>query len=302
MYNTSEKREVDAAKKCAAITVNSQYSDNDWRLLLLNIRCNETEYCLINIYSPTADHEDEQVTFYDNLERIIESNLGKKIIIGGDFNTTFADIDRYSLTAHRNNRVSNKINQLIKQYDLIDIWRVRNPDKRRYTWRKGNPLVQSRLDFYLISTDASFDIFDCDIKPSIKTDHSMLVIKLLKPSPSDRGKGLWKFNSSLLSDIDFVEYIKGMIRTLKDQYSYLSDKSLKWKIIKMDLRNAIMQYSRTQSNLRREYENQLNKKHDELYKLCEESQEKDIHEELAQVKLDLENINSIKCEGYRIRA
>ena len=35
--------------------------------------------------------------------------------------------------------------------DLIDIWRTRNPDSTLFTWRQKKPIIQRRLDFWLIS-------------------------------------------------------------------------------------------------------------------------------------------------------
>ena len=32
---------------------------------------------------------------------------------------------------------------------LCDTWRVRNPNISQYTWKTLNPLVQSRLDYFL---------------------------------------------------------------------------------------------------------------------------------------------------------
>ena len=36
-------------------------------------------------------------------------------------------------------------------YDLVDVWRIRNPNKRNFTWRQKKPLIQRRLDYWLIS-------------------------------------------------------------------------------------------------------------------------------------------------------
>ena len=33
--------------------------------------------------------------------------------------------------------------------DLVDVWRIVNPDSRRYTWRRKNPESHCRLDFSL---------------------------------------------------------------------------------------------------------------------------------------------------------
>ena len=34
-------------------------------------------------------------------------------------------------------------------YDLGDIWRIRNPDKKQYTWRQKRPFVQRRLSLII---------------------------------------------------------------------------------------------------------------------------------------------------------
>ena len=36
-------------------------------------------------------------------------------------------------------------------YDLVDIWRIRNPNKIKFTWRQKKPFIQRHLDYWLIS-------------------------------------------------------------------------------------------------------------------------------------------------------
>ena len=62
-------------------TITSKETDNSGRILVLNILSEDTEYCLINIYAPTSDHEIEQMNFYNNLENIVETNTGKKSLL-----------------------------------------------------------------------------------------------------------------------------------------------------------------------------------------------------------------------------
>jgi len=33
----------------------------------------------------------------------------------------------------------------------VDIWGMRNPDNKRFTWRQKNPIIQRRLDYWFIS-------------------------------------------------------------------------------------------------------------------------------------------------------
>ena len=57
------------------------------------------------------------------------------------------------------------------EYNLIDIWRLRNPDKRQFTWRKRNPIIQGRIDFWVVSDDLQDDVKKTEIIPAIETDH-----------------------------------------------------------------------------------------------------------------------------------
>ena len=59
---------------------------------------------------------------------------------------------------------------------LSDPWRVLNPDTKRFTWRKNNPIKQARLDFFLMSSELLNLIDLAEILPGYRTDHSMVVI------------------------------------------------------------------------------------------------------------------------------
>ena len=67
---------------------------------------------------------------------------------------------------------------IMEELNICDIWRVRNPDSTRYTWKTLNLLVQRRLDFFLISNDLQIHIGKADIKPAISTDHSAITLEL----------------------------------------------------------------------------------------------------------------------------
>ena len=64
------------------------------------------------------------------------------------------------------------IQDLCLDFDLVDIWRIRNPDSKRFTWRQRNPFIQRRLDYWLISDVCQDDIEKSDIISSINSDHS----------------------------------------------------------------------------------------------------------------------------------
>ena len=83
-------------------------------------------------------------------------------------------------------------------------------ESRRYTWRKNNPIKQARLDFFLISENILCNILKSSIEPGYRTDHSFPNI-VLKINEFKKGRGLWKFNNSLLMEKEYLNLIKRYI-------------------------------------------------------------------------------------------
>ena len=66
---------------------------------------------------------------------------------------------------------------MIESLDLVDIWRALNPDTKRFTW--GGPgLKQSRLDYFLISSDLEPFVKNVDMDISYRSDHSPVYLTL----------------------------------------------------------------------------------------------------------------------------
>ena len=74
-----------------------------------------------------------------------------RIIIGGDFNVVNnPNLDCSGGTPKEKESIK-FLYTICLNYDLIDIWRTRNLDRRFFSWKQKNSLVQRRLDFWLIS-------------------------------------------------------------------------------------------------------------------------------------------------------
>ena len=102
--------------------------------------------------------------------------------------------------------------------NLIDIFRLCHPNDKRYTWRRKNPIKQARLDYFLIS-NSMFDLINtCNIKPGYISDHSIIQLEI-EFSKFQIGKGIWKFNTSLLSNQDYLKIIKKVINKEKVKYA-----------------------------------------------------------------------------------
>ena len=101
--------------------------------------------------------------------------------------------------------------------DLGDIWGDQNPLNKRFTWRRRNPSISCRLDFFLLSRHLYGKVAKSDIVAGYKTDHSMISLSL-GLTENIRGPGLWKLNTSFLTDEEYLKCIKKVILKTCDDY------------------------------------------------------------------------------------
>ena len=119
------------------------------------------------------------------------------------------------------------------------IWRVKNPTRRSFTWSQREPLIMSRLDCWLISNCLSDNVWNVDIIPSIKTDHSAIIIEFKDIDDRVKGPGIWKLNCSLLSDQLYVEEINRLIPSwVQEGTADLSDPHSVWDWVNTTLKNT----------------------------------------------------------------
>ena len=78
----------------------------------------------------------------------------------------------------------------MQETDLVDIWLIRNPQIRQYTHREMSKkeLVQSRIDFWLVSLALEYQITSTSIKPGNNSDHSIIKLGIELLETQNRGK------------------------------------------------------------------------------------------------------------------
>ena len=149
------------------------------------------------------------------------------------------------------------LQSFITELSLVDAWRVLNPDISRHTWRRKNPEIQCRLDFFLVSQSMMSNITQADILCGYKTDHSMITINTALHS-NPRGPSFWKMNTSFLTDVNYVNQIRTTIREVLSEYKNDTsvNPSLLWEMIKLKIREQSLKYAadRKANMLRKEEE------------------------------------------------
>lgn len=92
--------------------------------------------------------------------------------------------------------------------NLIDIWRHKHPSHKMYTWSNKDKSLQSRIDFWLISTD---NVERTDIEPTIFTDHKAISIRINLSERPKVNSDYWKLNKTLIQNHDFQNQIIKLI-------------------------------------------------------------------------------------------
>ena len=136
------------------------------------------------------------------------------------------------------------INSYCEDLDLIDVWRIQNPEQRRFTWRQKNPEIQCRLDFFLVSQCTSCNSINTDIAPGYKTDHSLVTLQISTHNNMRGQLGFWKLNTSFLKDEEYIKKIQSIITQTKDEYALDNTvtPNLLWEMIKMKIRETLIEF------------------------------------------------------------
>jgi exonuclease III len=221
----------------------------------------ETLY-IINLYAPNT--EQAKSVYYAHLQTVIDKygiSKNDNMIFGGDWNTILTPgLDKSGGVDRVGETVTTEMKHLLIDYGLVDIWRVKNPITKRFTYRQKRPLVQSRLDYFMITNRICDLVEKPQIMSSFCSDHSCISLKL-SPLPKDnRGKGYWKFNASLLHDEEYVAKLGHKLDQWMDEYDYFNDKRVKWEMLKFEIRNFTCDYAAKKKKELMQYEKMLQDK------------------------------------------
>ena len=156
--------------------IQKQITDKNGRYIIIDEMCADSRLALVNIYAPNDVYQ--QVLFFKELQHQLKDYAEETIIIGGDFNCTLTDIDKDGNPFSRKTPVIQEINNLFNMYELIDIWRQRNPNEEKFTWRNNSFKIQCRLDYSSISRQLVNLTKKCTIAFAPETDHSAIFIHL----------------------------------------------------------------------------------------------------------------------------
>lgn len=189
--------------------------DQDGNYIIIEITIQGKAIILVNIYGPNED----KPQFYREIKQKVLELENDNVIFCGDWNLVLdQELDTNNYVNINNPRARAVVLDFLVEDSYVDAWRVLNQGKRVFTWRKINPEIkQARLDYFLVSEETFQYVSDCEILPGYRTDHSGVLLTL-KLQTTDKGRGYWKFNNSLLKDKEYIKIVKDTISEVKNTY------------------------------------------------------------------------------------
>ena len=139
------------------IDILDQKSDKNGRILILKVKVEDRSFVLINLYN--SNNESDQIMTLSELTFLLNSIddiENQNIIFGGDFNFFFdSTIEASGGNPTLKKKTLTKFIEIKEKFNLCDIWRIRNPKAKRFTFRQNHVsgFIQRRLDYFFISNN-----------------------------------------------------------------------------------------------------------------------------------------------------
>ncbi len=271
------------------------------RIQFCEIEHNDKKVLFVNIYAPNSDTV--RVDFFEILRKFLLHEITwDNIVVGGDFNVVQNSLLDKIGGVFSKKKSQAVLSSLQKELNIIDIWRIQNPNKKAYTWYQKSPNIRCRLDYFLVSKSLVKTCQDSKIYDSIKTDHKIISLKL-DLGHSLRGPGFWKLNTSLLHDNDYVSIISNLIEQKWLEHADIRDIRVRWDLLKFEIQTATIQFSKYLAKARRQKESAILKQIEELdTKIVNDTASNDDLCQYEILKDEYEYLQEYKAKGSYIRS
>lgn len=243
--------------------VDRTLSDKNGRILILQGNIDGKKIVFANIYAPnlgsSTEHIEKYLDFMKELETLIEDAMSDEslLIVGGDFNLIMdKSVDAVGGNPTEYPECIEAWKNLSDHYNLIDIFRVRNGDKKLFTYAPmgNNPLnINRRLDYVLMPQEWEEWAQEERCLPLSITDHKLLKISLkMNNSQSEKGPSLWRHNDTHNTDPIFRDQLEeNFPNWLREAKEDLDNPASVWEYLKFKIKTFSRRFAMDKSKANR---------------------------------------------------
>ena len=105
----------------------------------------------------------------------------------------------------------------------------------------------ARLDYFLTTPDIHSQLRKIEISHGYRTDHSLIHLEIT-PFNLKRGKGFWKFNTTLLYDPEYIQMVQKVIDDTAHNHTSTNNlnhghNQMLFEMLKLNIRGHSIAYS-----------------------------------------------------------
>ena len=116
----------------------SSCKDENGRIVCVSVKTNDKCYVICNVYAPNTDNAEFFLKAIELSENFLDRDA---IIFGGDFNLVMdPNVDRNGSKCNHDKSLAVLL-EFMEKENLCDVWRVFNPNRRRYTGTDGRGTI-----------------------------------------------------------------------------------------------------------------------------------------------------------------
>ncbi len=222
-----------------------QYTDEDDRIIILNLKSDLIHLNVANIYCPNDPRENLN-KIESMYEKLLEYNFKfpeSHIIIAGDMNVCMSDLDSINrCQTNRETIVVSNIKDNNKLLKVTDSYRYHNPTKG-YTWNRGTCF--SRLDYIFASESILRYLKTSNIDWAFdSSDHASVEIVFEIPRTDRPGPGISRTNMIVLDNPKLVKQIKNELQDYLLQIPTHWNPNTKLEFLKVGIRTIMSEVAK----------------------------------------------------------
>ena len=156
---------------------------------------------MINLYNPNNEKEKaEDLNTLLTMMKTTDIDENWNLLLAGNFNA-FSNENLEFCGENRpfKQKFVAKMTEIIETFNLFDICRIRNPKRKKFSFRQRrcSAFIQRRLDYIFISNVLQESILNKKVLPAFLSGHSPVLILYNEMKNKPDGPDFWKFSSSL---------------------------------------------------------------------------------------------------------
>ena len=274
-------------------TVTTVATDIEGRVVSIILNYEEIEINIISIYAPTDDTERRR--FFLSLQQYPKTT--EHVIVAGDFNCIGdLNLDKDGGNPLRGLAGNAELLQWTTSLKLADLWRIKHPKVKSYTWHNTNHTIRTRIDKFFINEPLT-DQAQTTIEACPYSDHDAVAMILTIPTENPRGPGVWKLNVNILKDKQYKHEMNCFLKYWITQEESHEDTAIWWDDLKEQVKRISIKHTVRKVRERRAKKDKLST---ELNGLRQANQPD--NEKIRRKENELQQILNQETEGHQIRS